>query len=88
MRKIALMAAAAAIACSALVPAIAAAEEVTSVITAVDTKHRAIILADKTVMLVGDEVDLAAVTVGMKFKIDAKLDEDGYSRATAITPVN
>jgi len=83
MRKIALMAAAAVLFVS---PALAG--SVTSTITAIDTQHRAVILEDKTIMLVDDSVDLAAVNVGMKVTIEANVDEDGYSRATAITPVN
>lgn len=86
MRKIALMAAAAAIAFSVVVPAFA--KTVTSTIAAIDTKHRAVILEDKTVMLVDDSVDLSAISVGMKVVVDAVVDEDGYSRATAISPSN
>ena len=87
MRKLAALAVAAALACSAIVPAFAA-DTVTSTIAAIDTKHRAIILEDKTVMLVADEVDLATISVGMKVSVEAVVDEDGYARATAITPAN
>lgn len=65
MRKFATMAIAAALACSALAPALAG-DTVASTIVAIDTKHRAVILDDKTVMLVAHEVDLGAISVGMK----------------------
>ena len=83
MRKIGLIAAAAVL---FVTPALAG--SVTATVAAVDTKHRAVILDDKTIMLVADEVDLAAVKVGMKVTVEANVDEDGYSRATAITPAN
>ena len=83
MRKFALMTAAA-----VLFAAPALAGSVTATIAAIDTHHRAVILDDKTIMLVDDAVDLAAISVGMKVTIEANVDEDGYSRATAITPAN
>ncbi len=83
MHRIALAAAAAA---ALFVQPAVAADTVTSTVTAVDTRNRVIALSDRTLMLVGQEVDLAAVKPGMKVVIFAKLDEDGYAPATAVTP--
>ena len=84
MRKFAILAAGAALfACPAF-----ATDTVTSTIAAIDAKERAIVLADATVMLIEDSVDLAAIKVGMKVEVAAKIDEDGYARATSVTPIN
>ena len=86
MRKIAFAAVAAAIACSAFAPAFAAG--LTSRVVAVDTQKRTLVLGDKTIMIVGKDVDLSTVKPGMTVAITATVDEDGYAPATAITPVN
>lgn len=84
MRKIAV----AAVAASLLAQPVLAADSVTSTVAAVDAKQRVLALADRTLMAVGQDVDLGAVKPGMKVIVFAKLDEDGYAPATAITPVN
>ncbi|HUS56173.1 MAG TPA: hypothetical protein VMY41_19470 [Thermohalobaculum sp.] len=66
-------------------PAIA--EGLISTISAVDAKQHVLVLTDKTIMLVSKEVDLTEIKSGMKVEIAAALDEDGYSLATAVTPV-
>lgn len=83
MRKIAL----AAFAAFFVTPAFAA-DSVTSTVAAVDTRSRVLTLADRTMMTVGTDVDLNAVKPGMKVVVFAKLDEDGYSPATAVRPAN
>ena len=83
MRKIAF----AALAALLVTPAFAA-DSVTSTVTAVDSKTRVVTLADRTLMTVGSDVDLNAVKPGMKVIVFAKLDEDGYSPATAVKPAN
>ena len=82
MYKIAL---AAVFATALALPAIA--EGLISTVWAVDAKHHVVVLTDKTIMLVSNEIDLAEVKPGMKVEIVAALDEDGYSLATAVTPV-
>jgi hypothetical protein len=83
MRKIAF----AAFAVCFVTPAFAA-DSVTSTVTSVDTKARVLTLADRTLMTVGQDVDLTTVRPGTKVVVFAKLDEDGYSPATAVAPAN
>ena len=84
MLKTALLAA---LATAVAVPALAA-DSVTSTVAAVDSTNRALVLSDRTLMIVGTEVDLEAVKPGMKVVVFAKLDEDGYAPATEIAPMN
>ncbi|HSF95532.1 MAG TPA: hypothetical protein VLA52_10955 [Thermohalobaculum sp.] len=86
MRKIAIAAVAAALTCSVVAPAFAAG--LTSRVVTIDDAKRTLVLADKTVMIIGKDVELGAVKPGMTVAITANMDEDGYSPATAITPVN
>lgn len=81
MQKIALAATVAALIAS---PALAA-DYVSSTIASVDTRNRAVTLTDRTIMTVGKDVDLEAVKPGTKVRVFAKLDEDGYAPATAIS---
>lgn len=82
MRKIAFAAAAAA---ALLIQPAVAADSVTSTVTAVDTTARVLTLSDRTLMAVGKDVSLDAVKPGTKVVVFAKLDEDGYAPATAVT---
>ena len=81
MRKTVLLAAVA-----ATISGPALAEAVYSSVGAVDAKRHVIVLSDKTVMTVSQEVDLATLHPGAKVIVSAKLDEDGYAPATAVTP--
>lgn len=65
-----------------------AADAVVATVVTVDTKQHTVVLGDQTVMQFSKEVDLSHITPGMKVAVTAELDEDGYSPATAITPVN
>ncbi len=80
MRKIALLAAVA-----AAVSGPALAEAVYSTVASVDAKRNVIILGDRTVMTVAKDVDISKLMPGSKVIISAKLDEDGYAPATAVT---
>jgi len=64
-----------------------AAETLRSTVTAIDTNKRIVVLSDKTVMIVGKDVDLTAIKPGTKVAITARMDEDGFSPITVITPV-
>ena len=83
MKKIMLSATAAALLAT---PALSA-EALRSTITAIDISKRTVTLSDKTIMIVGKDVDLSTVKPGTKVAITARMDEDGFSPITAITPV-
>lgn len=65
-----------------------AADSVTSTVVSVDAKHRTVVLADRSIMAVGKDVNLDAVTTGTKVVLATRVDEDGYAPASAITPAN
>ena len=83
MRKFARLAAAAAV--LACTPALAG--SVTGNVVSVDTAARTVTLGDQTVMIIAPEVDLSGVKPGQKVTIIAKEDDNGFSPATAINPV-
>jgi len=83
MRKLALLAAAAALVSVNL----ASAGTVTARIVEVDPAKRTITLDDKTIMIIGKDVDLTAVTPGQKVIVTANEDDNGFAPATKITPV-
>ena len=83
MRKLALLAAAAALVSVNL----ASAGTVTARIVKVDPAKRTITLDDKTIMIVGKDVDMTAVQPGQKVIVTANEDDNGFAPATAITPV-
>jgi len=84
MKTLALAAAIAA----ALSTSAGASDALVATVTTVDAKHNALVMGDKTVMLIGKDVDISAIKPGMKVAIAARIDEDGYSPATAVTPTN
>lgn len=83
MRKFAFFAAA--LATALALPALAE-DTVTGVIASVDAKERVLVLEDKTRMVIADSVDLSKLGPGAKVTISTRLDEDGYTAATAIAP--
>jgi len=83
MRHIAL---AAALAAALSLPAFAA-DSVTGVIETIDAKERVLTLDDGTKLIIGKDVDLGALKTGTKVVIDTRVDEDGHTAATAVTPV-
>lgn len=74
-------------AAAALVAGTASAASLTSTIAKIDTKNRVLYLSDRTAMIVGAEVDLTQLRPAMRVQITANMDEDGFSPASAVTPV-
>lgn len=73
---------------AALAATSATAGSVTSTIAAVDAKSRIIHLADHTSMLMGPEIDIAALAPGARVEIFAELDEDGFSPASRVVTLD
>jgi len=77
----------AAVAAAFLATPAVASETLTSTVISVDVKRNTLTLSDKTIMIVAKDVDLTAIKPGMKVAISAAGDEDGFSPATAVRPV-
>lgn len=65
-------------------PAIA--DTVTSRIVKVDADKRVITLADKTIMVVGKDVDLSTVPTGQPVTLSTSIDENGFTPISSIKP--
>ena len=77
----------AAVAATFLAAPAVASETLTSTVTHVDAKRHTLTLADKSIMIVAKDVDLAAIKPGMKVAIAAAGDEDGFEPATSVKQV-
>ena len=81
MRKIALLAAVAAL---TALPALAG--TVTARVVVVDPHAHTLTLDDKTVMIIAPDVDMTQVKPGQKVIVTAEEDDNGFSPATKIAP--